>query len=54
LERDVRKRPDATLAELRARSQVQASLVAFHHALKRLGFTRKKKRYVPSSSVDPM
>src|SRR4030042_4226461 len=42
LERDVRRRPDATLEELRERSGVQASLVSFHNALKRLGLTRKK------------
>jgi transposase len=52
LERDVRKRPDATLEELRQRSRVQASLVSFHNALKKLGFTREKKRYVPVSSAD--
>jgi len=52
LERDVRKHPDATLEELRQRSRVQASLVTFHNALKRLGFTRKKKRYVPASNVE--
>jgi len=52
LERDVRKHPDATLEELRQRSRVQASLVTFHNALKKLGFTRKKKRYVPASNAD--
>jgi transposase len=54
LERDVGKHPDATLEELRHRSEVRASLVAFHNALKRLGFTRKKKRYVPASNADRM
>lgn len=52
LERDVRKHPDATLEELRRRSRVQASLVTFHNALKKLGFTRKKKRYVQASNAD--
>jgi len=51
LEQDVLARPDATLAELLARSGVPASHVAVHNALRRLGFTRKKKRYVrPSNS----
>ena len=52
LERDVRKHPDATLEELCRRSRVQASLVTFHNALKRLGFTRKKKQYVQTSGGD--
>lgn len=42
LEHDVTRHPDATLAELRDRSGVQASVAAVHNALKRLGFTRKK------------
>lgn len=50
LERDVQRHPDATLAELRGRSGVRASLVAVHNALKRLGFTRKKKRYMRASN----
>ena len=50
LARDVGKRPDATLEELRQRSRVQASLVTFHNALKKLGFRRKKKRYVRTSN----
>ena len=54
LEQDVVKHPDATLAELLERSGVHASIVAVHNALKRLGFTRKKKRYVRTSSAAPM
>lgn len=50
LEQDVLLHPDATLTELRERSGVRASVVAVHNALKRLGFTRKKKRYVRASS----
>jgi len=42
LEADVEDRPDATLAELRERSRVKVSLVAFHRTLRKLGFTRKK------------
>ena len=52
LEQDVLRHPDATLAELLERSGAAASYVAVHNALRRLGFTRKKKRYVrPSSSA---
>ncbi len=50
LERDVLRRPDATLEELRQRSTVNVSLVSFHNALKRLGFTRKKRLYVRVSN----
>jgi len=41
LERDIERHPDATLEELRERSGVKASLVAFHKRIKELGFTRK-------------
>jgi len=51
LERDVARHPDATLEELRDRSGVKASLVAFHKRLKQLGFTRKKSLYVRESSA---
>ena len=50
LERDVLRHPDATLDELRQRSTVKVSLVSFHNALKRLGFTRKKSLYVRASN----
>ena len=53
LKRDVQAHPDATLEELRQRSRVDASLVAFHKTLKRLGFTRKKKRYMQANRNDP-
>jgi transposase len=53
LERDVLLHPDSTLAELLERSGVEASLVAVHRALKRLGFTRKKSLYEPTSSAGP-
>ena len=48
---DVERYPDATLEELRERSGVKASLVAFHKRLKQLGFTRKKSLYVRESSA---
>ena len=51
LEQDVEHPPDATLEELRKRSGVKASLVAFHKRLKQLGFTRKKSRYVRASNA---
>ncbi len=51
LERDLVHHPDATLEELRERSGVKASLVAFHKRLKQLGFTRKKSLYVRASSA---
>lgn len=51
LERFVRKNPDATLVEMKKASSVNVSLVTFHNNLKKLGFTRKKKRYVPPSKT---
>ena len=54
LVRDVEHHPDATLEELRERSRVKVSLVAFHKRLKQLGFTRKKSLYVRESSAAKM
>lgn len=54
LARDVVRHPDATLEELRERSGVKVSLVAFHQRLKQLGFTRKKSLYVRASSAAKM
>lgn len=51
LVRDVERHPDATLEELRERSGIDVSLVAFHKRLRQLGFTRKKSRYVRVSSA---
>jgi transposase len=51
LEQDVQQHPDATLAELRERSEVQASIIAVHNALKRLGFTRKKSLYTQTNNA---
>ena len=51
LEREVVAHPDATLEELRQRSGVRVSLVAYHKRLKQLGFTRKKSLYVRESSA---
>ena len=51
LEQDVLNHPDATLHELRERSSVKVSIVSFHKALKKLGFTRKKSLYVRASNA---
>jgi hypothetical protein len=51
LEQEVLRHPDATLEELRERSGVKASLVAFHKRLKQLGFTRKKNLYARESNA---
>lgn len=52
LTRDVEQHPDATLVELRARSGKSVSLVCIHNTLKKLGFSRKKNRYVRESSIE--
>ncbi|MEW6405632.1 MAG: IS630 transposase-related protein [Chloroflexota bacterium] len=51
LEKDVERHPDATLEELRDRSGKKVSLVCVHRTLRKLGFTRKKNRYVRASSA---
>ena len=48
----VEKHPDATLKELRDRCGVDASIMAVHRALQRLGCRRKKSRYMPASKTD--
>lgn len=53
LEQDVVRHPDATLAELCERSGIKVSLVAVHHALRRLGFTLKKNLYARTNSAAP-
>ncbi len=53
LEQDVEAHPDATLAELLERSGLPVTFVTIHNTLKRLGFTRKKKRYVRRSNSGP-
>lgn len=49
LKRHVEKQPDATLQELLDRSGVDASIMAVHRALERLGCRRKKSRFAPPS-----
>jgi len=51
LAEEVERRSDATLAELRARIGKRVSLVCMHRTLCKLGFTRKKSRYVRMSSA---
>ena len=54
LKEDVLSNPDDILEEFRARSQVNVSVVSFHNAIKKLGFTRKKNRYTLSNNVGKM
>ena len=53
----VEAKPAITLAELqaelRARAIVVSALSTIHHALRRIGFTRKKRRYEPPSKTGP-
>jgi transposase len=49
LEALVQEQPDATLQELLDRSGVDASIMAVHRALERLGCRRKKSRSSPGS-----
>jgi transposase len=51
LRRLVEQDRDATLQELLDRSGVQASIMAVHRALERLGCRRKKSRSVPPSKT---
>ena len=44
------KKPDLTLAELRAAMKLACSLPAIHYALERLGLTSKKRHCTPASS----
>jgi transposase len=50
LRAEVEHRPDATLAELREAMGVTADLSGYCRALKKLGLTRKKCRFMPASS----
>jgi transposase len=53
----VEARPAITLAELQAELRARAigvsALSTIHHALRRIGFTRKKRRYEPPSKTGP-
>jgi len=48
----VEGRPDSTLAELRAHLDLDCSLPTIHLALTKMGFTYKKRRYVPVSRIE--
>jgi transposase len=54
----IEAKPGITLAEiqaeLRARGIVVSALSTIHHTLRRIGFTRKKRRYVPLNKTGPM
>lgn len=45
--------PDATLEELRDRTNKDAGIMAVHRALRRLGVRRKKSRSGPPNKIDP-
>lgn len=49
----VDKKPTATLDELRRASRVQCCNMTVARALRQLGYTRKKRRYVPASKIVP-
>jgi transposase len=44
------ERADVTLAEIKRRLRLNCSLSAISYALRRLGYTRKKRLYVPRNS----
>jgi transposase len=48
----VEQQPDATLAELRDRSGVAASIMSVHRALEQLDGRLKKSRSTPASRID--
>jgi transposase len=50
LREEVKRRPDATLVELREAVKVDADLSCYCRALKKLGLTRKKSRSTPASN----
>lgn len=50
----VREHPDATAPELRAMLKVECSDSAIYQALKKLGFTFKKRRSMRRSRTGPM
>jgi transposase len=53
LKQAVEEQPDATLNGLRNICGVKCSLAAVWGALKKLGYTRKKRRYVPANKSAP-
>ena len=49
----VDKKPTATLEELRKASRVPCCRMTVARALKQLGYTRKKRHYVPANKIVP-
>jgi transposase len=49
----VDKKPTATLDELRKASRVPCCIMTVARALEQLGYTRKKRRYVPVNKIVP-
>lgn len=48
----VRKHPDATLAELKRKARLKCSVPTIHRALKSLGLSFKKSRFVQASKIE--
>ena len=53
LKKLVKKKPDATLDELRKSSRVPCCKMTVSRALQQLGYTRKKRRSEPASRIVP-
>ena len=53
LKANVAQHPDATLQELLEQSGVDASIMAVHRALEKLGCSRKKSRCMPANKNAP-
>lgn len=51
LARVVQQHPDATLAELLKRTRLSCSIATIHRALRALGLSLKKSRYVPANKT---
>lgn len=54
LRRLVEQQPDSTARELHRRLGIACSVWAVDMALRRLGFTFKKRRFMPQSRIGPM
>jgi transposase len=51
LSRNLKARPDLTLAELKEAAGLDCTLPAIHHVLAEMGLTYKKRRSVPASKT---
>jgi transposase len=49
----VAQHPAATLEELQRKSRVPCCRMTVSRALEQLGYTRKKRRFVPANKIDP-